>query len=301
MKNLAGKTCVITGAASGIGRQFALQLSQEGMRLALADIDMEGLEKVKKQIEADGGEVHIFKCDVTKVEDFKELKKGALAALGEIDMLINNAGVGGAGLVEELEPKDWEFCINVNLWSMINSTHVFLPYFTERAEGHIVNVGSGAGIVGIPYHIQYVVSKFSVVGFTEALYSEMSTSFPKLKVSLVCPFFLKTNIIDRSPIKIPTRLVPDGAHDELAGRMDEFKAIFWDKYTAGALPVEKAVAKYIKGIKKEKLYIFDNVQVALAQFLKGLPGPIYRMVLKSEDKRHIKLIKDSIKEMGIKG
>lgn len=298
-RSLRGETCVITGAASGIGRALALGLHREGMRLVLVDLNLAGLDEVCGEIRAAGGEAHAFRCDVSSPDYMHALAAFAIESLGHVYMLINNAGIGSGGLVEELRPEEWRPNLDVNLWSIIYSLDAFLPHLIERRAGHIVNVGSGAGIVGIPYHIPYVVSKFAVTGATEALYSELSQSQPNIAVSLICPYFLQTRIIDRSDLQIPKRLLAEEHREEAARRMDEFKQIFWRKYTAGALPVEKAAARYIKGIKRRRLYIFDNPVLHLAQFIKAIPGPAYGWVLRAEERRHINLIRECFNEMGI--
>jgi short-subunit dehydrogenase len=299
MKKLKGKNCLITGAASGIGRSLAFGLAKEGLNLFLADIDMEGLEKVRAEIEKSGTRVFTAKCDVSKYEDLQKLSDEFSSKMGDVDLLINNAGIAGAGLIEDLGLEDWKYVMEVNAWSIIYSIMVFLPRIMERGTGHIVNTSSGAGIVGIPYHAQYIASKFTVVGITEALYSEIKHVHKDINVSMICPTFLKTNIIDRTPITIPYKLLRDEDKKEVEARMDEFKAIFWEKYTEGAPSVDKAVKKYIKGIKKNKLYIFDMVQLRVAMILKGICEPLYKFVLRSEGTRHLKMIKESFAEMGI--
>jgi short-subunit dehydrogenase len=169
----------------------------------------------------------------------------------------------------------------------------------ERGTGHIVNTASGAGIVGIPYHAQYIASKFTVVGITEALYSEIKHTHKDINFSVICPTFLKTNIIDRTPVSIPYSLLVDVDTEEVERRMDEFKSIFWEKYTEGAPPVDKVVKKYIKGIRRNQLYIYDMIQLRIAMVLKGVCEPLYRLALRSEGRRHLKMIRESFAEMGV--
>jgi len=297
--DLRGKSAVITGAASGIGRALALGLHREGMRLLLADIDLPGVELTCAMIREDGGEAQAHKCDVSKEADIQALAAAAVGQFGQIDLVINNAGIGSGGLVEELSPAEWEPNLNVNLWSIVYAIHAFLPHMIAQGHGHFVNVGSGAGIVGIPYHIPYVVSKFAVTGATEALYSELRATAPNIAVSVICPFFLNTRIIDRSELRVPARMLSEAARDEVNRRMDEFKTLFWEKYTRGALPVGQAAARYIAGIKRRRLYIFDNPQLRVAMFLKSLPGPFYGWALASEERRHIRIIRECFREMGI--
>lgn len=299
MKRLRGKNCLITGAASGIGRHLAYGLAREGMNLYLADMDTDGLERVRGEIEKYGGKVFTGRCDVSKYRDLENVAEAFYSLLGDMDVLVNNAGIAGAGLIEDISLEDWKHVMDVNAWSIIYSIRVFLPRMMERGTGHIVNTGSGAGIVGIPYHAQYIASKFTVVGITEALYSEIKHTHRDMHFSVICPTYLRTNIIDRTPVSIPYSLLTKDGKVEIEGRMDEFKSIFWEKYTKGAPAVDRVVKKYIRGIKRNKLYIFDMARLRLAMVLKGICEPLYRLVLRSEGKRHLKMIKDSLAEMGI--
>jgi len=214
-------------------------------------------------------------------------------------MLINNAGIAGAGLIEDITLEQWKHVMDVNVWSIIHSISVFLPGMMKRRTGHIVNTGSGAGIVGIPYHAQYIASKFTVVGITEALYSELKHTHKDMHFSVICPTYLRTNIIDRTPFSVPYSLLSDGRKEEIETRMEEFKSIFWEKYTKGAPAVDRVVRKYIKGIRKNKLYIFDGIHLRTAMVLKGLCEPLYRLALRSEGRRHLKMIEETLAEMGI--
>lgn len=146
MKELKNKNCLITGASSGIGRSFALALAKEGINLFITDINVEGLEKVKTEIEELGATVYSDRCDVSKFEDFKKIAKNFYSQLGDVDLLINNAGIAIAGGIESLEIEDWKKVLDVNLMSIIYSLKVFVPRMVERGSGHIVNVSSGSGL-----------------------------------------------------------------------------------------------------------------------------------------------------------
>jgi len=300
MKDLKGGNCLITGAASGIGRSLALGLTREGMNLFLVDLDMAGLEAVKEEIGRAGGRALTARCDVSNFDEIKALELDARARMGEIDLLVNNAGIAGAGLAEELDPVDWMKVLEINTWSIIYSVRAFLPAMIKRGRGHIVNTGSGAGVVGIPYHIQYVVSKFAVVGLSEALYSEIKHVHPGIDVSVICPSYLKTRIIDRTNVKLPSKLVPEITAEEFGKRTEEFKKYFWERYNKQGMSVEKAVDIYIKGIKKGNLYIFDTAQLRVALVIKGLSDRLYRKILRREGYGHLKMIKDTFSDMGIK-
>jgi len=299
MKNLKGKNCLITGAASGIGRALAKGLADEGMTLFLSDIDMDGLEAVQAEVEKSGVRAFTGRCDVSRLEDYKTLSEMAASQMGDVDLLINNAGIAGAGPIEGLQPEDWKLVMDVNAWSIIYAVHVFLPLMIKRGRGHFVNTASGAGVVGIPYHAQYIASKFTVVGITEALYSEIKHIHRDIHFSMICPTFIKTNIIERTPIAIPRSLLTDSGTKEIEQRIDEFKKIFWDKYTQGTPSVETVVKKYIRGIKKNKLYIFDTILLRIAMILKGACEPLYRRALRNEGKKDFAMIRETLNQMGI--
>ncbi len=298
MKDLKDKNCVLTGASSGIGRSLALELAQEGTNLFLVDLDEVGLEKVKQEIEPLGIKVYTTKCDVSKYEDIERMASEAYSKLGEIDLLINNAGISGGGAIEMLELEEWKRVIDVNLWSIIFSIKVFLPKMIERRAGHIVNTASGAGIVGLPFHPHYVASKAAVVGITEALSSELSKL--GLKFSAICPSFIKTSIIDRSIIKVPRHLIEGDNLGEVDEKLEGFKEAFWEEYMREGKTPEEVAKKYLKGIKKEDLFIFDSRIVRLALFLKAISQRLYNRALRGQGKEKLEMIETALNKLGLK-
>ena len=297
MAELQGKNCLITGAASGIGRQLALGLAKEGMNLYITDINLQRLEELKKEIEQLGVKVFIGLCDVSKFEDYQKISTDFDSKLGDLDLLINNAGISGGGFIEDYELEDWKKILDVNLWGVIYALKVFLPKMLERGSGHIVNTASGAGIVGLPNHLHYVASKFAVVGISEGLYAEIADR--GIDVSVICPSHVKTNIIDNSKINIPMKLLKGRTEQEIKEKMAEFKEKFWEDYNKGAQTVEQVVQKYIKGIKKRKLYIFDRRILPIAQFIKGISQRLYKRILKREGRHNTQLIEGIFTEIGI--
>jgi len=269
MKKLKGKNCLLTGAASGIGRCLAILLAKEGMNLFIVDIDTKGLEKVKGEIKAIGAVVHASKCDVSKLEDIKRIADEYYQEFGELDLLINNAGVAGGGFFTEIPLDEWKRVLDVNLWSIIYSMNVFLPKMLEHGSGHIVNTGSGAGVVGLPYHPHYVASKFAVVGLTEALKSEFYNT--GLDFSVICPTRVYTNMADSSPLTIdPKFYSPSLDENEIEKRFKVFREIFATRFYQGGIQADFAAKKYLEGIKKNKLYIFDIKILRAALFLKAV-------------------------------
>ena len=293
---LKDKNCVITGAASGIGRCLALGLAKEGMNLFMADIQVENLEKVREEIEKTGVRVFTARCDVAKYGDLENLAGEVYARLGEVDLLINNAGIAGGGFVESIELEEWKRVLEVNLWGIIHSLKAFLPRMLQRGSGYIVNVGSGAGVVGIPHHIPYIASKFAVVGISEALYSELNSR--GIIVSVICPTKVKTSIMDRTNISVLQGVV-SGSQEEISRKAGEFRKAFEKGYFKHALTPEEVAGKYIAGIKQEKLYIFDSRTVPLAMLVKAVSQRQYKGVLRKEGEKNLRLIREALAEAGI--
>ena len=157
MKDLRGKVAVVTGAGSGIGRALAYQLYQEGVVLALADINLKGLEETENLLKRENREtgVQIYWVDVSNREQVYDFAKNTVDSFGKIDILINNAGVSSSGEVPELTYSTLEWTININLWGVIYCTKAFLPYLTNATEASIVNISSVYGLLGIPGQAAY--------------------------------------------------------------------------------------------------------------------------------------------------
>jgi len=264
MAELQGKNCLITGAASGIGRQLALGLAKEGMNLYITDINLQRLEELQKEIEQLGVKVFIGSCDVSKFEDYQKISTDFDSKLGDLDLLINNAGISGGGFIEDYELEDWKKILDVNLWGVIYALKVFLPKMLERESGHIVNVASAAGIVGASEPLPYIVSKFGVVGLSEGLYSQISRF--GIKVSVIIPFYIKTNIFfSGEQAKFPKKLV-DGIGEE---KLQEISQSMLEEMYDKAKSPDRVVKKYIAQIKKDQLYIYDSKGLLSALAMKG--------------------------------
>lgn len=204
MKQLNGKVAVITGAGSGIGRALAYWLSKEKAVLALADIDLTGLQATQSLINADSvapGAVQLYQVDMAKRDQVYEFAHQVKKQFGQVDLLINNAGVSSSGRIEELTYATLEWTININLWGVIYGTKAFLPYLKERSEAAIVNLSSVYGLMGIPGQAAYCASKFAVRGFSEALRQDLYHT--PITVSIVYPGGVKTNIAKNSRTDYP--------------------------------------------------------------------------------------------------
>ena len=188
MKDLRGTTAVLTGASRGIGVHIARALTEQGVNLALAARSRAELDAVRDDMTALGVKAIAIRCDVTNADDRAALLARTQSELGPIDILINNAGIETASHFESADEADIVRTIDVNLIAAMLLTRSVLPGMLERRRGHIVNIASGAGKVGVPYAVAYATSKHGLVGFTNSLRSEYHKG--PVGFSVVCPGFV---------------------------------------------------------------------------------------------------------------
>ncbi len=195
MKAFAGKAAVITGAASGFGREFARIGAQLGMKLALADIQADALAATVDELRAQGALAFGEAVDVSRAADVERLAQRTLDAYGAVHLLFNNAGVAAGGLVWEQTIKDWEWVLGANLWGVIHGVRTFVPIMLAQGdECHVVNTASVAGLLSPQMMGVYNVSKHGVVTLTETLYQDLRVTGARIGVSLLCPAFVPTGI-----------------------------------------------------------------------------------------------------------
>jgi len=185
------KVVLITGASSGIGRSTALCLAAEGMRVALAARREGLLQQTAAEIQAAGGEALVLPTDVCSTEAIHKMVKAALEQWGQIDVLINNAGVIYDRPVVALKPDQLRQEVAVNLTAVIECSQAVLPAMVRRGFGHIINVSSIAGLIGLPGTSLYSATKFGVIGFSEALMREVRRYH--IRVTAFCPGYVTTN------------------------------------------------------------------------------------------------------------
>ena len=173
MREIRGKTALVTGAASGIGRAIALRLAHEGATLFLVDIDENGLAETAAEARACGVEVVTRRCNVAEPREVSAAVAEALSRWNGVDILVNNAGITYYGKVERMAADHWDRLMRVNLLSHIQFTRELLPSLLARREAHVLNVCSVLGLVGMPKVTAYCTSKFGMVGFSEALRNEL--------------------------------------------------------------------------------------------------------------------------------
>jgi NAD(P)-dependent dehydrogenase (short-subunit alcohol dehydrogenase family) len=197
MKEFKGKVAVITGAASGIGRGIAERCVSEGMKVVLADIEETNLVRAETELKTQGGTVLGVRTDVSTRSDVELLARQALDAFGQVHLLFNNAGVAAGGAPWEATWNDWEWVMGVNLWGVIHGVKVFAPIMlSQNTECHIINTSSAAGLIVGGGSAPYAVTKHAVVALSESLYLSLQQRNSLIKVSVLCPGLVRTNIVN---------------------------------------------------------------------------------------------------------
>ena len=194
-----GNVAVITGGASGIGLALAERFIEEEMRVVLADIDAPKLRDVEARLTEAGADVATTICDTTSEAAVAELADFTLDRFGAAHVLCNNAGILGVGDAWRDSIELWERVIGVNLYGVIHGIRSFLPIMEQQGVGHIVNTASMAGLTALPGAAPYNVTKHGVVALSEGLFIELAASGSPVRVSALCPGFVKTSLAEKEP------------------------------------------------------------------------------------------------------
>lgn len=204
---LDGAVVVVTGASSGFGELSALRFAHRGARVVLAARRLDRLEALAERIEARGGNALALRCDVTELADLERLRDRTLEVYGRCDVLVNNAGIPGGGMFEDVDLERLERVIAVNVLALVRASKLFLPMMLEQRRGHIVNIASLAGKFPTPGAAVYGASKHAVVAFSEALYYELA---PRgILVTSVNPGFSPTESFPMTSTPSLVLLEPD--------------------------------------------------------------------------------------------
>jgi short-subunit dehydrogenase len=197
MTAIEGSAVAVTGAASGIGRALAKELAARGADLALADRDEAGLATVAAEI-GNARKVTTHRVDVSVPSDITAFAEAATSAHPALNIVINNAGVALLGNFTEVDEAQMEWLMNINFWGVVRSTRAFLPHLSRQSAAHVVNLSSIFGIVGPPGQTAYCASKFAVRGFSESLRHELEAAGSPVRISVVHPGGVATNIARNS-------------------------------------------------------------------------------------------------------
>jgi NAD(P)-dependent dehydrogenase (short-subunit alcohol dehydrogenase family) len=265
--DLRGKRCLITGAASGIGRATAIAVAVHGAELFLTDRDGEGLAKVAAEIRAGGGTVaHFGVADVADHEAVVALAEEAHALAASMDVVMNIAGISTWGRIEELDHEHWRRTIEINLIGPISVLECFVPPMIAAGRGgHIVNVASVAGLFGLPWHAPYSASKFGLRGVSEVLRFDLRKH--RIGVSLVCPGAVKTPLVDTAEIVGVDRESP---------KMRRLAALFEKR----AVSAEKVAERIVEAIERNRYMVFTSPDGRILHWLQRKFSPSYELTMR---------------------
>lgn len=187
---------LVTGGGSGLGRAFAIELAKRGGRVVIADVNLKGAEETVELLRGISSEGAAIACDVSKIEDFERAIEFAKDRFGNVDVLVNNAGVAVAGPIGTIPIDDWRFIVGINLMGVVHGCHLMAPRMKAIGRGWIVNVASAAGLISTADMAPYNMTKAGVVALSETLFQECSGL--GVNVTVLCPTFFKTSIIESS-------------------------------------------------------------------------------------------------------
>lgn len=257
MKDFRNKVAVVTGAASGIGRAMAARFATEGMAVVLADIEEEALARAGDEMNATGATALAVPTDVSKASDVEALADRAIDAFGAVHILCNNAGVAVYGVSWERPLKDWQWVLGVNLWGVIHGIRTFVPIMlAQHSEGHIVNTASVAGLTSTPLNSVYQVTKHGIVTLSEALHHEFALTGAKVKVSVLCPAWVNTRIMDAVRNR-PAELWNEPPSDTGSPQTEMIEQGFRQAVAAGLTP-EQVADQVFNAIRDERFYIITH-------------------------------------------
>ena len=264
MQGFAGKVAVVTGAGSGIGQALAVELARSGARVAISDVDADGLLQTEQRLKAIGAPIKVDRLDVTEREAFLAYAEQVNDHFGEVNQIYNNAGISFFGDIEISQFKEIERVMDVDFWGVVNGTKAFLPHLIASGDGHVINVSSVFGLYSVPYQAAYSSAKFAVRAFTQALHQEMLLAGHPVKVTTVYPGGTKTAFVRNMTAA------------ERLGDVDlvrNFEKRLW------STSPEKAAQVILDGVRKNRVRILIGPDTRIFDVLARITGPRYQRLV----------------------
>ena len=266
-RSFDGANVFITGAGSGIGRATALHTGRLGARLHLTDISSVGLASTAAEVTAAGGTVVLAEtADVASYDEVRALAARVTAESGPMDVVMNIAGVSAWGTISSLRHETWQRMVEVNLMGPIHVLESLVPAMVEgRRGGHVVNVSSAAGLIGMPWHAAYSASKFGLRGVSEVLRFDLERH--RIGVSLVCPGAVATPLTETVQI------------DGIEKANPRFLAA-QARFRRHACSPEDAAAAIVAGVERNRYWVYTSTDIRLAHLLQRVAPPLYALVMR---------------------
>ncbi|MDF1822165.1 MAG: SDR family NAD(P)-dependent oxidoreductase [Alcanivoracaceae bacterium] len=270
MKSFSGKVAAITGAGSGIGQATAIELARKGCHLALSDISETSLEETAELLAGFPIRVSTHLVNVSDRDAVYRYAEDAVSEHGKINLIMNNAGVGLGETVENMSYENFEWLMNINFWGVVYGTKAFLPHLKRSGEGHIINISSVFGIIGVPTQSAYNAAKFAVRGFTESLREELDIESCGVSATSVHPGGVKTNIARNSRM------------GDMGGMSFDSKEEIADMFEKIALTTPESAARTIlSGVRKNQRRVLVGADAVMLDTAQRLMPTGYQRLLET--------------------
>lgn len=264
MDHFQDRTAIVTGGASGIGQMLCEELAARGAIVIVADLNLDGAQRVASKIGENGGRARAASLDVSNADSVRELVDRIAGERGRLDFMFNNAGIGVGGEVRDLTPDHWRRIVEINLFGVISGTSAAYSVMVRQGFGHIVNTASVAGLISTPTMTPYATTKYAVVGLSTSLRSEAERL--GVRVSVVCPGFIQTGIFDAGTYVKST------------------KAAFLSQIPFKLMDARAAAAKILRGVERNRAIIvfpfYARFLWWLARINPNLLSPLSRKTVK---------------------
>jgi NAD(P)-dependent dehydrogenase (short-subunit alcohol dehydrogenase family) len=268
MEQLRGRVAAITGAGSGIGRALAVELAKAGTHLALSDVDEAGLAQTVATVEGFGVKVTSARVDVADRDAVQAWADEAADEHGQVNLVFNNAGVALGATVQGVSYDDFHWLMDINFWGVVHGTKAFLPHLQASGDGHVINISSVFGLLGIPSQSAYNAAKFAVRGFTDSLRMELEIDPCGVSATTIHPGGIKTNIARNARMDDSVTALAD---DPEQARVD-FEKLFMTT-------PDKAARQIIKAVQRNRRRALIGPDAKVIDLVSRLPAGLVQRVI----------------------